>query len=155
MDETFRLLRDFTYHYENYCYRMYACREKILLFLNAAMQLDYDEHDVRLKIMLRNPEIKRSHISRELEQLQDSQYVGGIIKDRNAFTHKLFYGQKFDHYFRPTFDLKYKTPHSWFADWRKEILSRAKKADKAHWALVGVSNNIATKLVEHNSVIEK
>ena len=39
-------MESFVYHYENYCYRVFAFREKLIRFINEILELEYEGHDV-------------------------------------------------------------------------------------------------------------
>ena len=66
--EVFRMVRNFTYHHENFCYRLYSFRDKLLQFVNAILPVGYAEQDVRFRNMMVNPEIKKSGILKDLEK---------------------------------------------------------------------------------------
>lgn len=142
--EVFESVSDFVYHYENYCFRLFALREKIVHFLNVVIPIGYTEKDVKITHLLINPIIKSTGFKSVLEKFKDNNVLGKIITDRNALTHKLYY-EKNDKYLRPQGEVSKK----WFRDWEVQIESKAKEINKAESAVSNLCNEIASKLVKY------
>src|SRR5215468_10080924 len=144
--EVLDMVRDFTYHYENFCSRVYSIRDKLLQFLNAVLPIGFTETEVRYRLIIMQPVIKHSKLLVELERFGKRQALGGIITDRNSLTHKLYYGERFDHYYRPIEP----TPNTneRFKKWKTEILERATKANKSFKEIIRVTNNVAGKVID-------
>ncbi len=101
LPEAFRAIEEFVYDYENYCYRLFTYREKLLQFINAILPVGYTEGQVRIEHILINPIVKKAKLLKLLEKFKKNTALSKVIKDRHSLTHKLYYGKEFDHYFRP------------------------------------------------------
>jgi hypothetical protein len=148
--EVFRSVSDFVYHYENYCFRLFALREKIVHFLNVVIPIGYTDKDIKITHLLINPVIKSSGFKSILEKFKENNILGKIITDRNALTHKLYY-EKNDRYFRPQGDGQDdgQVTKKWFKDWEIQIESKAKAINNAELAVNRLCNEIASKLVKY------
>ena len=120
--EVFRQITEFVYHYENYCFRAYAFREKLLKFINVIFELNFDEHDVKMKFMKNSPKVIESRVIQILDKFDNKKNIRKIIEDRNSLTHKLYYGKTFDHFLRPVNNSKKKNEaefKNWLISWAK------------------------------------
>jgi len=66
--EVFRQITEFVYHYENYCFRAYVFREKLLKFINAIFELNFDDHDVKIKFIKNSPTVIQAKLLPVLEK---------------------------------------------------------------------------------------
>ena len=152
--EVFRLMESFVYHYENYCYRVFAFREKLIMFINEILELEYEGHEINLKNVKRHPYVKDAHITALLEKFNKKQFLGKLIDERNQLTHKLYYGKNFDHYLRPTFI--YQTPaefKKWFSTWKGEVTSRSKRVENATHVITGMAHDVASRVIKYKDSI--
>jgi len=153
--ETFETVEAFVYHYENYCFRVYAFREKLLQFLNSVLQIGYDEREVAIKHIIINPVIRVAKVLPLLETFNKPKGVlKKLIKDRNSLTHKLYYGKDFDYLLRPTKDID---PHhfkEWCGDWKSQIVSRAKEINKAERLISEMNNHLAQKIIDYKDSLK-
>lgn len=148
--EVFRLMESFVYHYENYCYRIFAFREKLLSFINEILELELEDFEIRLKNVKRHPYVKDAHLTSLLEKFNKKQSLGKIIDERNQLTHKLYYGKNFDYYLRPMF--VYKTPaefKKWCSGWKGEVASRYKRAENATHITFNIAHEVASKIIKY------
>ncbi len=155
--EVFREIQNFVYHYENFCFRAFCLREKLLQFINAIIPVGYDERDVRIKHLIINPIIKQTKLLPIIKIFKSNKKLSKIIDDRNKLTHKLYYGKKFDHYLRPknrpTFDstkdeVLFK---KWCSDWKKEIETRAKLTNYFTRAIFKINHELAPKIIKYKN----
>lgn len=158
--EVFRSIEDFVYHYENYCYRAFAFREKLFQFINAILPLGYKEKDVRLKHLAVNPMIKQAKLLSIIEKFDKDRTLSSIIEDRNSLTHRLYYGSYFDHYLRPKerISIKNKSENDrkrWFWDWKNEIEKRADMANKFSYAISKLNHEITPKIIAYKNSLKR
>jgi hypothetical protein len=148
--EVFRQIQGFVYHYENYCFRAYAYREKILKFLNAGFELNLSNHDAKMKLVVSHPIIEKAQIAPILERFDNKRSFGKVIGDRNELTHKLYYGKTFDHFLRPKIDVIPASPSQfkqWCSSWRREVTSRSKLTQAVQEGVSDVDHQLATRYV--------
>ncbi len=149
--EGFRQVAEFVYHYENFCFRAYAFREKVLKFINAVLVLGFDDHDVKIKFIKNSPSVIDAKLLAVVEKFDDKKALGKVIEDRNSLTHRLYYSQSFDHFLRP------KTPlatneaefRAWCHDWKREVMSRSKLTEICTKKIFDMNHELATKIVAH------
>ncbi len=146
-DEVFESIEKFVYHYENYCYRAFSLREKLIHFLNAVLPVGYPDNEVSIKSLLINPTIKSSGLLTDLKKFNGQQALGKIISDRNSLTHRLYYHEKFDHYLRPANQGNKK--QDWFIDWRKQIETHINRANTSMAILTRLNHEIAQKIIAY------
>lgn len=146
-------VEDFVYHYENYCVRAFAFREKMLLYLNAALKIDFPTDDVRLTLILKNAITKKAGLVKTIEKFDSrspSAPMGQLIKDRNSLTHKLHYGTS-DKLLRPASPQQ--TEESdfrvWFREWSKNVEAKAKLVDSAERQMDAINHALAEKVVAY------
>lgn len=150
-NETFRAVEEFVYHYENYCDRTFATREKILQFINAILGIGFEERDVAVTRMLREPSIKRSGLDKILALFEKTP----LMIDRKLLTHRIYYGSSFDHYFRPKKKIDTETEQGkeefkkWCIDWRKEITNRARLTNRFTESMYKMNHELASKLEKY------
>ena len=150
--EVFDVLGDFVYHYENYCYRAFNFREKLLQFLNAILPLGYREKDVRLQHFIINPTIKHTGLLTIIESFDKDQDLKKVVEDRHALTHRLYYGSSFDHYLRPKKQISSKSNKDikkWFNDWKIEVKTRADMISKFTQTIYNLNHHIAPKIIAY------
>lgn len=151
-EDVFSEIEEFVYHYENYCFRLYMYREKLIHFINSFLPIGYEDKEVRIRHILINPVVKQAGLLNVLKKFKDNTVLSNIIDDRERLTHRLFYGQEFDDYFRPKSPLKIKSEEEfkkWSNDWRKEIVARAQRTNKCIWMVDDINNTIAEKLIRY------
>lgn len=157
--EVFRELSEFVYHYENYCFRLYVYREKLLHFINAVIPIGYEDNDVRIQHILINPIVRQAGLLSLLSKFKQNSALSIMISERTALTHRLLYGIKFDHYFRPIVELDDKKAgqlekfEKWCREWKNEITSRAQRTNKCGQIVSAINNTIARKIVDYKDSI--
>ncbi len=159
--EVFRELRDFVYHYENYCFRLYVYQEKLLHFINAILPVGYDDKDVRIQHILINPVVKQAGLLPLLGKFKQNSSLSAVIGERTDLTHRLYYGNKFDHYFRPKTEPevendtnKYDKFKKWCSEWKKEITSRATRINMCDRIISIINNSIAQKIIDYKNSLK-
>jgi hypothetical protein len=140
------VIEDFVYHYENFCYRIYVIREKLLQFINAVLPVGYEDDQVSIRHMIINPIVKDSGIVSEIEKFNKKKALGKIIGDRKRLTHRLYYTDV-DHYLRPKYQKDQKD--YWFKEWSREISNRANLANLAMSNLVDINHGLSDKIVSY------
>lgn len=155
--ETFRAVQDFVYHYENYCYRLYAYREKLLQFINAVLPVGYTEKQVRISHLLINPTVRQAGLVPSLHKFQKNSSLSRAIGDRNLMTHRLYFGTEFDHYFRPKLEkIENETQFKkWCKEWNNHIVLKAKLTNECISAVSKLDNEIAEKIINYREYIAK
>lgn len=146
-DEVFKSLEDFVYHYENFCYRTFSLREKLIHFLNAIIPVGYEDKDVDIKKLIINPTIKEIGLLGCLKKFNGQQALGKVIQDRNSLTHRLYFSEKFDHYLRPS-DFKTKKPE-WFKEWKKQVETHVNRAHSAIYILHVINHAVTEKIIAY------
>jgi Cthe_2314-like HEPN len=148
--ETYNAVQDFVYHYENYCLRAYILREKIVLYLNAALQIGFKPKEVNIKLIIMNPATKEAGLMPVLEKFDTAKksQLGTLIKHRKTLTHHASYGIT-DPYLRPEDDEEDESDFQlWCRKWARNIVSRAKEVDVAQHQLDGINHMLAEKVVK-------
>lgn len=155
--EVFGKIREFAYHYENYCYRVYTYREKILQFVNAILPVGYTDKEVRIQHLLINPIISQAGILVALKKFKKNTPMSTIIGDRTKLTHRLYYEDGFDNYFRPKApEIRNEKNFSrWVKDWGKQIASRAQLANKCTKLTSDINNQLAQKIMVYKDQLRK
>jgi len=159
--EVFREIQEFKYHYENYCFRLYVYREKMIQFINAFMPIGYEDNEIRIKHLLINPVIKQAGLLFIFRKFKENTYLSNVIASREKLTHKLFYGKDFDALFRPLGDKKGGTKKTeeefkkWTDNWKKEIQQRAEETNRCTAILRKTDPALANKLIQFKSKIKK
>ncbi len=150
-NEVFRQMTEYVYHYENYCFRAYSFREKLLQFINAIFKLNFDERDVKIKFIRINPIVIEAKLISILDKFDKKKTLGKIIQDRNSLTHKLYYGEGFDHFLRPIADvLKNEVEYKkWCSSWKREITTRSKHTDEFTHVVFDINHELAAKVVKY------
>ena len=149
--EVFRHMAEYVYHYENYCFRAYSFREKLLQFMNAVLKLNFDERDVKIKFIKINPTVIEAKLIPILDKFDKKGNLKKIIQDRNSLTHKLYYGEAFDYYLRPIMpnsagEAEFK---KWISGWKREITTRSKHTEEFTYVVACINHELATKLVKY------
>jgi len=155
--EVFREIKEFVYHYENYCFRLYAYREKLLQFINAILPVGYKDNEVRIRHILINPIVKQAGLLLLLGKFKKDTVLSRVINDRTELTHRLYYGKKFDHYFRPKTEEDMEKPEKfrkWCGEWKKGITSRAKRINKCERIISNINNSIAQKVIDYKNSVK-
>ncbi|MBU1558007.1 hypothetical protein KKC45_03535 [Patescibacteria group bacterium] len=148
--EAFEALEDFVYHYENFCYRVFTIREKLIHFLNEVMLIGFTGYDVKIKNIIIQPLIKETSIIKELEKFSDNKCIlSKVIKDRNALTHRLYYGKDFDHLLRPQTNSPIDS--KWFLSWKRQVSSHAKRATDSQKILEEINHQISKKIINYKT----
>lgn len=155
--EVFRLMQEFVYHYENYCYRVFAFREKLSLFINEILELGYVGRDIAIKNLKIHPMVKAAKLNSLIGKFYDKRLLGKVIDERHKLTHKLYFGKTFDHFLRPTFDYKTEAEFKkWCAGWKGEVASRSELTNKATYTTMTMGHEVATRIVDYkNSLKDK
>jgi|SRR3989344_2800746 len=154
--EAFRVIEEFVYHYENYCYRLFTYREKLLQFVNAMLPVGYTEKQVRIEHILINPIVKQAKLLGLLEKFKKNTSLSKAIQDRNSLTHKLYYGREFDHFFRPKTETEMEKPEQfkkWCDGWKDQIMSRAALTNTCTRIAFDINNTIARKIIDYKNSI--
>lgn len=149
--DVFNEIEKFVYHYENYCYRLYTYREKLLQFLNAILPIGYREKDVRITHILINPVINQAGILPLIEAFGKNTSLNRVINDRTKLTHRLYYLKEIDYSLRPMGKYSDKPDEyiKWYDDWRREFMSRAKLANDCTAKVSQINNSIAQKIIDY------
>ncbi len=152
--EVFRHVQGFVYQYENYCFRAYAFREKLLKFINAVLPVGFDDRDVKILSMTRNAIVRRARLIPLIERFENRKNLKKIISDRNSLTHKLYYKGTFDHYLRPTaFEPKNDDElKKWCMVWKKEIMGRSKLTNDFTRAVSHMNHDLARKIISYKQI---
>jgi len=156
--EGFRLVEEFVYHYENFCFRLFAFREKVLKFINATLPVGFEkDKDVKIQFMIVNPVVKQARLVSLIQEFDNKKDLGKVVEDRNSLTHKLYYGKEFDHYLRPK-NIEPKNPKDfkqWCIDWGKEISDRAKLTEKSMYAISKMNHDLTSKIIDYKDSLRK
>lgn len=151
-DDVFREIELFVYHYENYCFRLYAYREKLMQFINAVLPVGYEDKEVRMRHILINPIVKQAGLIPYFEKFKTNAFLSNVIADRAKLTHRLYYNKEFDRYLRPQTkkEIKSDTEFSnWCNEWKKEILLRGQRTNKCTFIIDDINNSLAKKLTDY------
>jgi hypothetical protein len=147
--QVFAAVEDFVYHYENFCYRIFSFREKFLHFINEIVPVGFEkEHDVTIKNMMIVLKSVEPKLVTEVEKFSKKSALGQLIIDRNALTHKLYYGNTVDHFLRPIAPNLDSAEPQWFLTWRKEIETRSRRANKAIVDLTNLNHSTSKKIYD-------
>jgi len=148
--DVFAKLEEFVYHYENYCYRLYTYREKLLQFVNAVLPVGYQDREVRIRFVLINPIVKQAGILQLLALFKKNASLSKVIEERTQLTHRLYYWKDVDTYLRPMTEIKKdKELLKWYDDWKKEVSSRAILTNKCSKLVSQINNTLAQKIVDY------
>ncbi|MCH7883541.1 hypothetical protein IIA95_03970 [Patescibacteria group bacterium] len=156
-EEVFRLMQEFVYHYENYCFRIFAFRERLFGFTNEILELGYVERDTTIKNLKIHPVVRQAKLLTILDKFNDQNNLGKIIKDRHSLTHKLYYGKEFDHYLRPT-KMGFKNEYEfkkWCSEWKKEITNRSSLTNKTTGIVYKIAHDLASNIIEFKGKLRK
>ena len=155
--EVFRLIEEFVYHYENYCFRAFAFREKLLKFINAVLPVGFDEGDVKIQFMIINPVVIQAGLLSLIQEFNNTKGLGKAIKDRHLLTHKLYYGKEFDHYLRPKSiePKKIEGFKKWCSKWKKEISERAKLTVNCMYAIYKMNHDLTARIIKYKDSSKK
>ncbi|MFA7653727.1 MAG: Cthe_2314 family HEPN domain-containing protein [Candidatus Magasanikbacteria bacterium] len=149
--DVFDALVNFVYHYENYCFRAYCFREKMLLFLNEILPLNYNGNDINIKNVINHPFIKQAKLLSTIKKFETNKNLKKIIEERNTLTHKLYYNINFDHYLRPQnrpIKKSKKEFKEWCEDWKNEISNRAELTNIFTHAIFSINHDMAPKIIK-------
>jgi hypothetical protein len=148
--EVYNEVQDLVYHYENYCHRTYILREKIIQYLNAALQIGFKPGEVNIKSISINPAIKEAGLTQVLDKFNTTKksQLGDLVKHRKTLTHHASYALT-DTYLRPDFeeDEEDNDFHDWCKKWGRNINSRAKEVDTAQHQLDNINHLLAEKVL--------
>lgn len=150
--EVFREIQEFVYHYENYCYRLFIYREKLLQFINAVLPVGYPEKNVRIEHILINPIVKQAGLLPVVSKFHKNTKLSKLVRERKLMTHQLYYKDEFDHYFRPRTEGGFEDLtqfKKWCNDWRKQITSRARITNEAFIVIGDMDREVAEKVVAY------
>src|SRR3989344_2969831 len=149
-EKVFSHIDDFIYHYENFCHRVYAIREKFLKFINLILPVGYKDRQVRIEHMLINPIVKQTKLLSEIEKFNKRKGLGRIINDRKLMTHQLSYTDVNRHLF-PVNKVKTLNKEG-LRHWQKEITTRAGLVNKALSELDGINHETSDKIVIYKNI---
>ncbi|MFA5349122.1 MAG: Cthe_2314 family HEPN domain-containing protein [Candidatus Paceibacterota bacterium] len=156
--ESFRLLEEFVYHYENFCFRIFAFREKILKFINAILPVGFEkDKDVKIQFMMVNPVVKNAGLLPIIQEFAGKKNLKKLIEDRHSLTHMLYYGKEFDHYLRPK-NIEPKNEQEfkqWCINWKAEVVNRAKLAQSSMNIISKMNMDLANRVVRYKNSIKK
>lgn len=156
--DVFSEIEKFVYHYENYCFRAFCFREKLLQFLNGVLPVGYSERDVSIKMMVINPVVKQAKLLLTIEKFKNNKKLLKILEDRNQLTHKLYYGKDFDHYLRPKDKNKKNKDKAdfkkWCNNWKKEVIERARLTNNFTQAIFAINHEIAPKVIKYKDSLK-
>jgi len=158
LPESFRLVEEFVYHYENFCFRLFVFREKVLKFINAVLPVGFEkDRDVKIQFMLVNPVVKQAKLVSLIREFDNKKDLGKVIEDRHSLTHKLYYGKTFDHYLRPKNieSKKVKDFKQWCKDWERKISNRAKLTEKSIYVISKMNHDITSKIIKYRDSLKK
>lgn len=143
-------IQDFTYHYENYCLRAYIFREKVLLFLNAGLQIGFKPNEVNLKMIAINPTLKSAGLNGLLDKFDSRKPgpLGKLINQRKVLTHRLSYGLK-DPLLRPVDEEFDGDMRTWCRKWSKNISNQARQVDTAEYQIPDIHHTLAEKVIKY------
>jgi hypothetical protein len=147
--EVLMAIDEFMYHYENFCYRAYALREKFLKFINSVIPIGYPDDMVQIRHMVLNPVVAQTKLLTEIEKFNEKKALGKIIKDRKLLTHQLYYTDV-DSHLRPKHDPKQPFPQ-WVKNWRREVETRAQRVERAMSDVVGINHNASAKVLAYKA----
>ena len=152
--EVFSEIETFANNYENFCYRIFALREKLIHFINAVVPIGFPDNKVRIEVFLTHPLLKEIGILYLLEKFQTGSpkkpnVLGELIENRNSLTHRLYYYNNIDHYMRPmNLDpSKNGIDKAWFRQWVTQIDNHAEQAIKGMDILGDLNHELSKKLV--------
>jgi hypothetical protein len=145
-------VRDFVYHYENYCLRLYIYREKVIHFLNVALKIDYPDGSVNFKLVSQNQIVTKAGLASVIERFtSNTNALGKLIKHRKTLTHRQSYGLA-DPYLRPDSEgVKPEEFKDWSRKWQRNIAERAKLADAANKQLYTINHTLSEKVIAYRS----
>lgn len=140
----------FVYHYENYALRTYILREKVSLFINAALNVGWPPGDVRISTMLNHSTVKQAKLDKVLKIFDPNQNtaLGDLIKNRTQLTHKLYY-PKTDHYLRPIVEFKDEEEidqKEWYREWKRKIKDKEDVVANAVRELMDINHQLSEKI---------
>lgn len=159
--EVFKAIEDFVYHYENYCYRAFAFREKFLHFVNSILPVGYPDNQRNLiQHLIYNPIIKQAKLLSIVKRFDTNEAVKKVLEDRNSLTHRLYYGDTFDHFLRPKDETPLKSKKDaeqkkWFNNWKEEIEKRAKMTNNFMRAISKINHDTGSKIMGYKDSIKK
>jgi len=159
--EVFRAIEDFVYHYENFCYRAFSFREKYLHFINSILPVGYPDNQRELfRHLIYNPIIKQAKLLSVIKRFDTNKILKKILEDRNSLTHRLYYGDTFDHFLRPKdFSLlkskKEAEQKKWFKEWKAEIEKRANMTNNFMRTISKIDHDTASRIINYKLRIKK
>ena len=147
--EVYDSVQEFVYHYENYGMRIFILREKISLFINAVLPVDWPVNDVNIKTMLNHSTVKKAKLDTMMRKFdpQSENALGDLVKNRNQLTHKLYYA-KTDHYLRPitSIDNEDADMTDWYKQWKKKIKEKEDVISNAANELMELNHELSEKV---------
>ncbi len=151
-NKVYESVRDFVYHYENYAVRIFVLREKSLHFINAALPVEWPEHDVRVATMLNHTTVKKAKLHGLIKKFDanSTNPLGNLVKNRNQLTHKLYYAN-IDHYLRPTLaaeidDEDEDALKDWLNQWKRRIKDKEEIVTGAQKELSYLNHELSEKV---------
>ncbi|MDP2647712.1 MAG: Cthe_2314 family HEPN domain-containing protein [Candidatus Yanofskybacteria bacterium] len=159
--EVFRAIEDFVYHYENYCYRAFSFREKYLHFINSVLPVGYPDNQRELiRHLTYNPIIKQAKLLSVVKRFDTNNAIQKVLEDRNSLTHRLYYGDTFDHFLRPKDATPLKSKKEaeqkkWFNNWKEEIEKRANMTNNFMRAISKMDHNTASKIMGYKDSMRR
>jgi len=155
--EVFRLIEEFVYHYENFCFRLFVFREKVLKFINAVLPVGFTrDRDVKIQFMMVMPVVKQAGLLSVIQEFDNKKDLGRVIDDRHSLTHKLYYGKEFDHYLRPR-NIEPKNAKEfkqWCINWRKAISDRASLSENSMYAISKMNHDLTAKIINYKDSLK-
>jgi len=156
--EVFRLIQEFVYHYENFCFRLFAFREKVLKFINAILPVGFvKDRYATIQHMMVMPIVKQAGLLSVIQEFDNKKDLGKVINDRHALTHKLYYGKEFDHYLRPR-NIEPKSAKEfkqWCTQWRKEISNRAELSENCMYTISKMNHELTAKIINYKDSLKR
>lgn len=143
-------VQEFVYHYENYGMRIFILREKISLFINAVLPVDWPINEVNIKTMLNHSTVKKAKLDTLLKKFdpQSGNPLGDLVKNRNQLTHKLYY-PKTDHFLRPVSSIsddEEVDASEWYKQWKRKIKEKEDIVTNAARELMDLNHELSEKI---------
>ncbi len=157
--EVFDAVRDFAYHYENYCHRAYILREKSCQYINAVLGIGYKPREVKIKNLKMHSEVRVSGMLAALDKFDSTKRgaLGGLIKQRSNMTHNSFYAIN-DQLLRPSGGSTISSPddfRKWAKGWSRNIKAKSKDVDAAQHQLDHVNHILAESALKYRKSQKK
>ncbi len=149
MYDVFDAVEDFVYHFDNYCHRVYAYREKMLLYVNTLLKLGFTDRETGYELIRKRPTTKSSGFTSLLNKLETNSTtpVGEIIKRRQARTHKKSDSLVETLLIQDETRLREGPDHELNKSWQKNIKQYEDTVEKAHRLISKLDDDIEKKTI--------